>query len=217
MYTRLAAYWLLLVLLVGTVGGAWAQTAPPLNLNLPPQQTPAVPDSSRARTPADSGRVIVPRPAPSRPLPVRRPRTLLLQTEAADQPLLRRYRIKASLPDSLAVLREVRELVLALQGESYLTASADDMRWQHDTVRVQLYVGEKFRWARLRNGNLGDGLLTRAGYREKLYRGQPFQPQEWSRLQERILQEAENQGFPFATVRLDSAQLRGADIESTLR
>ncbi|MBO0359461.1 BamA/TamA family outer membrane protein [Hymenobacter sp. BT186] len=213
MYTRLAGYWLLLVLLVGTVGGAWAQTAPPLNLNLPPQQTPTVPDSSRARTPADSGRVAVPRPAPSRPLPVRRPRTLILQTEAADQPLLRRYRVKTSLPDSLAVLREVRELVLALQGESYLTASADDMRWHHDTVRVQLYVGEKFLWARLRNGNLGDGLLTRAGYREKLYRGQPFQPQEWSRLQERILQEAENQGFPFATVRLDSAQLRGADIE----
>jgi translocation and assembly module TamA len=213
MYTRLAGCWLLLVLLVGKLDGAWAQMAPPLNLNLPPQQTPTVPDSSRARTPADSSRVAVPRRAPSRPLPVRRPRTLVLETEAADRLLLRPYHVKTSLPDSLAVLREVRELVLAMQGQSYLTASADEMRWRHDTVRVQLYVGEKFRWARLRNGNLGDGLLTRAGYREKLYRGQPFQPQEWSRLQERILREAENQGFPFALVRLDSAQLRGTDIE----
>jgi outer membrane protein assembly factor BamA len=136
-----------------------------------------------------------------------------LETEAADQVLLRRYRLKTNFPDSLAVLREMRELVLALQSESYLTASADELRWRRDTVRVQLYVGEKFRWARLRNGNLGDGLLTRAGYREKLYRNQPFQPQEWTRLQERILREAENQGYPFATVRLDSAQLRGADIE----
>ena len=41
---------------------------------------------------------------------------------------------------------------------------------RRDTVRVRLYVGEQFRWAYLRNGNLGDGLLTRAGYREKFFR-----------------------------------------------
>lgn len=214
MYARLAAYWLVLgLLLSGGLRNAWAQTAPPLNLNLPPQQTPAPPDSSRRSTLPDSGRVAPPMAARGRTLPLRRPRLLVLETEAADQPLLRRYRIKTSLPDSLSVLREVRELVLALQAQSYLTASADAIRWRRDTVRVQLYIGEKFRWARLRNGNLGDGLLTRAGYREKLYRNQAFQPQEWSQLQERILREAENQGYPFAIVRLDSAQLRGADIE----
>ena len=221
MYARLAVLWLLLGSLLGSTGNARAQTSPPLNLNVPPQLTPPPPpDSSRVRLSArDSGRVATPAPppapapAPSKPLPVRRPRTLVLETEAADQAVLRRYRIKNSLPDSLTVLREVRELVLALQSESYLTASADELRWRRDSVRVKLYVGEKFRWARLRNGNLGDGLLTRAGYREKLYRNQPFQPQEWSRLQERILREAENQGYPFATVRLDSAQLHGADIE----
>ena len=76
----------------------------------------------------------------------------------------------------------------------------------------RLYVGEQFRWAYLRNGNLGDGLLTRAGYREKLYRGTPFVPADWVRLQERILIEAENQGFPFATVGLDSIRLDGAAI-----
>ncbi|WP_375438120.1 BamA/TamA family outer membrane protein [uncultured Hymenobacter sp.] len=219
MYARLVVLWLLLGLLFGSTGNVRAQTSPPLNLNLPPQLAPPPPpDSSRVRLSApDSARVAAPVPppvsAPSKPLPIRRPRVLLLETEVADRALLRRYHLKNSLPDSLAVLREVRELVLTLQGESYLTASADELRWRRDTVQVKLYVGEKFRWARLRNGNLGDGLLTRAGYREKLYRNQPFQPQEWSRLQERILREAENQGYPFATVRLDSAQLRGADIE----
>ncbi|UOG74852.1 BamA/TamA family outer membrane protein [Hymenobacter tibetensis] len=222
MYARLVVLWLLLGLLYGGMSSARAQTSPALNLNLPPRLTPP-PDSIRKRlAPLDSGKVATPAPkpkpapapaAPSKPLSVRRPRILVLQTETADRPLLRRYHFKTSLPDSLAVLREVRALVLSLQGESYLTASADELRWHRDTVRVQLYVGEKFRWARLRNGNLGDGLLTRAGYREKLYRNQPFQPQEWSRLQERILREAENQGYPFAMVRLDSAQLRGADIE----
>ena len=140
------------------------------------------------------------------------PRVLLLEAEAADRPLLRRYKLRPTVPDSLSALRAVRELVLGLQGDAYLTASADELRWTRDTVRVRLYVGEQFRWAYLRNGNLGDGLLTRAGYREKFFRGTPFVPADWVRLQERILTEAENQGFPFATIGLDSVRLDGHAI-----
>ncbi|MBB4599523.1 outer membrane protein assembly factor BamA [Hymenobacter luteus] len=185
---------------------AGAQPTAPLNPAAPPLQSasPALlPDSTRRTPPAP-----VLRPA--------RPVVLQLLTEAADRPLLRPYRYRTTLPDSLAALREVRTLVLALQADAYLTASADEIRWRRDTLRVQLYVGEKFRWARLRNGNLGDGLLTRAGYREKLFREQPLQPQEWARLQQNILREAENQGYPFATIGLDSVALRGADVEGRI-
>ncbi|OUJ76346.1 hypothetical protein BXP70_02070 [Hymenobacter crusticola] len=163
----------------------------------------------------------MPAPAPAKRDTIRRvvrrlvhPKALRLQTEAADRAVLRRYRYRTTLPDSVAALHEVRDLVLALQADAYLTASADTMRWGRDTLVVQLYVGEKFRWARLRNGNLGDGLMTRAGYREKFYRNQPFLPTEWTRLQQRIVGEAETQGYPFAAVRLDSVSLRGAEIEA---
>ena len=175
-----------------------------------PSLDPNVPNQPGLATPA-----LPPPAAPAGPALRRalaRPRLLLIAAEPADQPLLRRYKVRATVPDSLSALRQVRELVLALQGDAYLTASADDVRWTRDTVRVRLYVGEQFRWARLRNGNLGDGLLTRAGYREKLFRQTPFVPADWAKLQERILVEAENQGFPFATVGLDSVQLSGRDI-----
>ena len=178
-----------------------AQT-PTLDPNAPNQPgltPPPVP-------PAAPAPVAAPRRALSRP------RVLVLETEAADRPALRRYKVRASVPDSLTALREVRELVLGLQGDAYLTASADEMRWTRDTVRVRLYVGQPFRWAFLQNGNLGDGLLTRAGFREKLFNQTPFRPEDWVKLQERILGEAENQGFPFATVGLDSIQLRDRDI-----
>jgi outer membrane protein assembly factor BamA len=178
-----------------------AQT-PSLSPNAPNQPGLASPALPPAATP--------PAAAPRRVLA--HPRVLLLDAEAADRPLLRRYKMKASVPDSLSALREVRELVLALQGDSYLTASADEMHWSRDTVRVRLYVGEQFRWAYLRNGNLGDGLLTRAGYREKFFRHTPFVPADWAKLQERVLTEAENQGFPFASVGLDSIRLDGHDI-----
>jgi translocation and assembly module TamA len=140
------------------------------------------------------------------------PRVLKIEAEPASLALVRRLHPRATVPDSLTALRTVRELVLALQADAYLLASADHMRWSRDTVRVRLYVGEQFRWAYLHNGNLGDGILTRAGYREKFFRRTPWRPTEWATLQERVLLEAENQGYPFATIGLDSVRLDGRDI-----
>ncbi|WP_165768226.1 BamA/TamA family outer membrane protein [Hymenobacter amundsenii] len=201
MYVRFLAFWWLVL---GAAGLAAAQGTTPLNPAAPPlSAAPAVavpPDSARKAT-----------PAPRRPV---RPVVLRLATEEADAAVLRPYRYRRQLPDSLAALREVRELVLALQADAYLTASADELRWSRgDTLHVRLYVGEPFRWARLRNGNLGDALLTRAGFREQLYQQQPLRPREWARFQENVLHEAENQGYPFATIGLDSLTLTGTDIE----
>ncbi|MCB2406486.1 BamA/TamA family outer membrane protein [Hymenobacter lucidus] len=203
MYARALVFLLLCGwLLAGGPARVCAQTPTLPVPNQPALQTPPLPPA---------------KPAPDTTATRRAQRTasrrfIRFDTEAADRALLRRYRYSATVPDSVAAFREVRELVLALQADSYLTASADGLRWSHDTLRVQLYVGEKFRWARLRNGNLGDALLTRAGYRERFFTGKPFEPNEWTKLQQGILGEAENQGYPFATVRLDSLELRGADI-----
>ena len=204
MYTRLLLCCLGMLLLSGLAGrpDARAQT-PALDPNVPNQPaltTPPLPP------------VAAPAPARATPRVQAHPRVLLLEAETTDRPLLRRYKVRATVPDSLSALREVRSLVLGLQADAYLTASADTLHWSRDTVRVRLYVGQPFRWAYLRNGNLGDGLLTRAGYREKLFYQSAFLPADWARLQERILVEAENQGFPFATVGLDSLQLNGHDI-----
>jgi len=139
-------------------------------------------------------------------------RVLVVEADPTGRARVRRYHLPATVADSLTALRTVRDLILALQADAYLLASADRMRWGRDTVRAQLYVGEQFHWAYLRNGNLGDGLLTRAGYREKFFRHAPWHPADWAALQERILTEAENQGYPFATVGLDSVRLDGQDI-----
>jgi outer membrane protein assembly factor BamA len=139
-------------------------------------------------------------------------RVLKIIADPAQRAVVRHYRLPATVADSLTALRTVRELVLSLQADAYLLASADKMSWSRDTVRVQVYVGEQFHWAYLRNGNLGDGLLTRAGYREKFFRHAAWRPADWAALQERILVEAENQGYPFATVGLDSVRLDGHDI-----
>jgi len=203
MYVRLLVLWGCWLGLLGAVGaqtpGAGAGVAVPNapGLASPPLPPMAAPPSAPVATGAKR---------------LTHNRVLRIITDPAQRAVVRHYRLPATVADSLTALRTVRELVLSLQADAYLLASADKMSWSRDTVRVQVYVGEQFHWAYLRNGNLGDGLLTRAGYREKFFRHAAWRPADWAALQERILVEAENQGYPFATVGLDSVRLDGHDI-----
>jgi translocation and assembly module TamA len=143
--------------------------------------------------------------------------TVTVQAGEQDQAVLKKYSYKTSRPDSLSALREVRDLVLRLQNDAYLTASADTFYFRDRTLHAHLYVGERYAWAQLRNGNLGEGLLTQAGFREKFYRDTPLRPAEVARLQQSILEQAENSGYPFASVRLDSIRIDGNKIAAVVR
>ena len=205
MYVRLLVLWGCWLGLVGVARPACAQT-PGTGSGV------AVPNAPGLASPPLPPATTAPSPQATAARRAGRSRVLKIDAAPTQRAVVRHYRLPATVADSLTALRTVRELVLALQADAYLLASADKMRWGRDTVRAQVYVGEQFRWAYLRNGNLGDGLLTRAGYREKFFRHAPWRPADWAALQERILTEAENQGYPFATVGLDSVQLDGHDI-----
>ncbi|GEO06606.1 membrane protein [Adhaeribacter aerolatus] len=141
---------------------------------------------------------------------------LVLKTTPTDQNVLQKYNYKKSVSDSLGALQELKALTLQLQNDAYLTASADSFYFRRDTLYVQYFVGDRYRWARLRNGNLGDDLLSRAGYKEKLYQNVPFLPKEWTRLQEQVLTLAETNGYPFARIYLDSLEIQGNQIAATV-
>ena len=113
------------------------------------------------------------------------------ETQFADTSLL-----MAALPNILA----------RLHGQSYLEASFDSLHWQDSTLHAWLHIGGPYGWAALANGNVDKEFLDRSGFREKLYRGKPLDFTEIKKMQERLLEQAENNGFPFASVYLDSIE-----------
>ncbi|QCR23916.1 BamA/TamA family outer membrane protein [Pontibacter sp. SGAir0037] len=133
-----------------------------------------------------------------------------------DNQVLRQYTYKPVLPDAATAKNEVQALVYQLQQDAYLTASADSMFIRQDTLHVKLHIGNLFELAELRNGNLSEGILVESGFREKFYRNIPFKPAEYVRLQQRILSYAEQNGYPFASVRLDSVVIEGGKIKAAL-
>ncbi|WP_205503625.1 BamA/OMP85 family outer membrane protein [Rufibacter psychrotolerans] len=128
-----------------------------------------------------------------------------------------RLQPKLSASDSLGLQQELRGWLSRVQEEGYLTASIDSVQQRNDSLWVHVYVGRPYNWASLKNGNVGEGLLEKVGFREKLYSGQPFRPAEFAQLQQSLLREAENSGFPYAAVQIDSLRLYNDSISGVLR
>jgi outer membrane protein assembly factor BamA len=108
--------------------------------------------------------------------------------------------------DSALVFNELKNIIAQLQAQSHLEASIDSTHRQDSILTAWLHIGPAYEWTNLRNGNVPDDLLNRSGFRPKLFNGKLLRFTEIQKLQERLLQEAENTGFPFAKVSLDSVQ-----------
>lgn len=118
--------------------------------------------------------------------------------------------------DSADASTKLRTLRLAIVEEGYLTAGFDSIHFGTDTIDVFLNFGKAYKWANLDRGNMPEEYLSAIGYREKLYRNEPFSPKALARIIEQSLQKAENNGYPFASISLDSLKIQNDEIDARL-
>ena len=123
---------------------------------------------------------------------------------------------KKEQPDSLAVFSEIRSIVSRLRAEAFLEASADSIAFRDSLVYVFVHVGSPYEWARLSDGNVGPLWLGQVGFREKNFRNKRFSTREVTRLMDDLLTFAENNGYPFAKVWLDSISAENGVINAQL-
>ena len=110
-------------------------------------------------------------------------------------------------PDSLSRHRAVQDYLVDLYSRGYLAASFDSL--QYDSVRLTAFLrqGNIYKWVNIDAGEVDEGVLSRVGFRDKLYQNKPFNHQQVRKLQEAILEHYENNGYPFVSVRLSKVNL----------
>lgn len=123
---------------------------------------------------------------------------------------------KVSVKDSSDALSKLGDLRLSLIEAGYLTAGFDSIYFGEDTVSAYLNSGNLYKWAHLDSGNLPEEYISSIGYREKLYRNEPISPKSLAKIMEQALKMAENNGYPFATLKLDSLKMHNREIEAQL-
>jgi outer membrane protein assembly factor BamA len=118
--------------------------------------------------------------------------------------------------DSLSAANILRGVLKPLHAQSYLEAAFDSIRMSPKSITANLHIGKPYKWANLRNGNVNTDYLSQVGYRERLFDGKPFSSKEITDIEEKLLNFAEDTGFPFAQVWLDSIKIENAAISAAL-
>jgi len=96
-----------------------------------------------------------------------------------------------------------------LHEQAFYLASLDSLHQSDSLVVYRLYVGPAFEWVQLRSGpELGKKSLDAAGVRLSTVQNKPLAYGELVALQNRVLAYAENEGYPFARVWIDSAEIQ---------
>ncbi len=124
--------------------------------------------------------------------------------------------IKSAYPDTLSRRKALDNFIYSLYPTGFLAASCDQLVTEGNNMDAIIYLGPVYHWGRLRKGNVDERILSSAGFREKIYAGKPFSPSAIKKLTDRILTYCENNGYPFAEVKLDSLGFDGNTIEASL-
>jgi outer membrane protein assembly factor BamA len=111
----------------------------------------------------------------------------------------------------------VNKLPGLLQTKGYVTASIDKVRFDSLSATVELYLGLKYRWAEIITSKADETLLLEAGWRSSSFRDRQMDFKQFQLFQERILNDLENKGHPFAKVFLDSIVLKEDAITARLQ
>ncbi|MCE9537757.1 MAG: BamA/TamA family outer membrane protein [Bacteroidetes bacterium] len=141
-----------------------------------------------------------------------------LEIQSKDDPsLLKKINYKKTFATETERDKELRSVLFTCFDKAYLTASYDSLISDSLTLKAYLSFGSPYKWALLKNGNVDEGVLSEIGYREKLYNDQPIYYKGVKRLQEKIITYYENNGYPFASVRLDSIVISEGTIKAQLK
>ncbi len=137
--------------------------------------------------------------------------------DSAELKFMKRLNFKAKHHNSLSAHKELNHVLQYYYAKGYITASIDSLREDSSGVVAWLYTGEMYNMSVIRPGNIDPLILSQSAYKEKLYTGRPFNHKEITRLTTNIIRYCENNGYPFASVRLDSVSIgENNNISSSL-
>ncbi len=130
--------------------------------------------------------------------------------------LTKDFAYKRNFRDSVSCTVELRNLLNKLYAKGYLEATITHIATDTDRFTATLFAGSQWKWASLSNGNADEVVLDRISFREKLFSGKTFSSDEVADLMNKLLTYYENNGYPFAAVKLDSLQVHEEQLSAKI-
>ena len=128
----------------------------------------------------------------------------LLPLDADSTFLKQKIKFANTYSDSISVVEALGQMMRELHSQAYLEASVDTLARVGDVFVAILHLGKQYQWLNLQTKGVESAFLSSSSYRGRLYRDKPFKVAQLQQLQEELLNKAENNGYPFAQVGIDS-------------
>lgn len=109
--------------------------------------------------------------------------------------------------DTFQIFKQFETVLFKLRAEGYLAAGIDSVFKDSTRFTAFIYSGHKYLWGQISQGNVPSELFEGTGFRKKLFSEKPFRYNQISQLNEKIIRNCENNGYPFATLNFDSIRI----------
>lgn len=125
---------------------------------------------------------------------------------------------KVSIKDSLEALNHIRDIQLKAISKGYLMASVDSLFFEKNSCKANFYLGEHFQkiLIQLEQSEAKTGVLSEK-IREKNILKQTFTPKEVAKFLSVQLENAINNGYPFASVQLTNIEYKEKFVTASLQ
>lgn len=133
-----------------------------------------------------------------------------------DTVFIQQMRLQTDFRNRLLCEEYVNSIPSLLQSKGYPAASVDSVLYDSLSASIHLFTGEPMQWARLYTDSADRKVLEQVNWSGKRS-SKPVSFQELQSLQQKILDYLENNGYPFAKIKLDSISIQENAFEAALK
>jgi len=142
--------------------------------------------------------------------------TLLIKPVDKTDDFIHSLKLNTSFNNKGECLSYVNKLPQLLSSKGYISASVDTVEEDSVSMRLRLFVGDKYAWNGLRFNETDARILSTIGYSTADFNQQPFDAGKVAKLYDDLLDYFSNNGYPFAAISLDSMQLNNGMVTAAL-
>lgn len=110
----------------------------------------------------------------------------------------------------------IKNITTQLYQNAYLTAHIDSITTDSTAFMLHYHLGKQIKWANLTTKTIDEGILSKIGFRDKIYNNRPFNQNQLKRFFDKVISFYENHGYPFASIQLDSVEITNNNISANL-
>jgi outer membrane protein assembly factor BamA len=150
-------------------------------------------------------------------LPVRAQYALHIRLSSPDSVLkTTSLGIPDSFKDRAGCTEYIYKLTDILRNKGFTAASIDSVKIDSAAAFLQLYIGERFTWSKIRTRQADALVLNAAGWNPKILTAKPATLEHFQSEELQLLNYLEDNGYPFAKISLDSVTIDKGAINAVL-